>query len=137
MIFVPHGKATPGLTFLAILENIPITVFRKSKVGHGVTQELKQCRTRLDLFGEDASGMHQEITRTLGRTTQKINTQLFKFYLTVVQGQVGKVPTLFFVSQTVLDKIDRLRKQFKRMVVLARIAKYTNMVQLQVEREKL
>jgi hypothetical protein len=44
MIFVPHGKTTLSLAFLALVENIPIALFGKSKIGHGVTQELEQCR---------------------------------------------------------------------------------------------
>jgi len=35
VILVPHGKTNLGLARLALLEDVPLTVFRISKVGHG------------------------------------------------------------------------------------------------------
>lgn len=34
MILVPHGKTILGLARLTLLEDVPLTVFRISKVGH-------------------------------------------------------------------------------------------------------
>ena len=41
MVLVPHGNTTLGLTCLALIEDMPITVSRISKIGHGATQESK------------------------------------------------------------------------------------------------
>ena len=44
VILVPHGKTILGLARLALLEDVKLTVFRISKIGHGATQKSKQCR---------------------------------------------------------------------------------------------
>ena len=46
VILVPHGKTNLRLARLALLEDVPLTVFRISKVAMETTQELQQCRAR-------------------------------------------------------------------------------------------